>query len=406
MNFNGCKNVCSLTTLAFTGMLVFTANASEEQEFEAFLKQQEAEFAQYEKKHNKAFEDFVVAWREAEESYKAKINKKWSKPNLPTSKVWVSYSEDLNNRTSIDFANGNVTVEVLGSASDEEAIKFAKDRVKELSQVTVKSELMKDPIYVTVTNALSSQKKLLNKTNRSFDENKTPIEISQRKVERIAEQTILPKKLVNKTISQIPVVSRDRNDKIQISFALPDNTLSIQAKKYLPEVEKQAARWNIDPALLLAIIHTESSFNPLARSPVPAFGLMQIVPGSAGLDVSNFLQGKPLMLSPEYLFQADNNVEAGSTYFHILSNRYFKHVHNEQSRFYMSIAAYNTGPGNVSKTLSGVSSLNQASIAANSMTPSKVYSLMLNRLPAQETRDYLQKVVKRTAYYQEQIKGI
>ena len=184
------------------------------------------------------------------------------------------------------------------------------------------------------------------------------------------------------------------------------NTLSNQAKRYLPEVQQQAKRYNIEPALLLAIIHTESSFNPLARSPIPAFGLMQIVPTSAGKDVSNFLQGKPLLLSPEYLFQADNNVEAGSTYMHILSNRYFKNVRNAQSRIYMSIAAYNTGPGNVAKTLSGSKSLNQASIAANAMSSENVYTLMVNKLPAQETRNYLQKVVKRTAYYQKQLKGI
>lgn len=72
----------------------------------------------------------------------------------------------------------------------------------------------------------------------------------------------------------------------------------------------------------------------------------------------------------------------------------------------MSIAAYNTGPGNVAKTISGSKSLNQASIAANSMSADKVYTLMINNLHAQETRNYLQKVVKRTAYYQEQLKGI
>ena len=190
------------------------------------------------------------------------------------------------------------------------------------------------------------------------------------------------------------------------SYKLPANTLSNQAKRYLPEVKVQAARYNLEPALLLAIIHTESSFNPLARSPIPAFGLMQIVPTSAGKDVSNFLQGKPLLLSPEYLFKANNNVEAGSTYLHILSNRYFKNVRNEQSRLYMSIAAYNTGPGNVAKTLSGSNSLNQASIAANAMSADKIYAYMVNNLPAQETRNYLQKVVKRTAYYQAQLKGI
>ena len=226
------------------------------------------------------------------------------------------------------------------------------------------------------------------------------------KPKKIAEQTVLSTEIVEKVLSaKAPKIIKQK-DRVTISYKLPANTLSNQAKRYLPEVQQQARRYNIEPALLLAIIHTESSFNPLARSPIPAFGLMQIVPTSAGKDVSNFLQGKPLLLSPEYLFQADNNVEAGSTYVHILSNRYFKNVRNEQSRIYMSIAAYNTGPGNVAKTLSGSKSLNQASIAANSMSAEKIYTLMVNNLPAQETRNYLQKVVKRTAYYQKQLKGI
>ncbi|WP_159739967.1 transglycosylase SLT domain-containing protein, partial [Vibrio atypicus] len=97
-----------------------------------------------------------------------------------------------------------------------------------------------------------------------------------------------------------PVITKQK-DRVTISYKLPANTLSNQAKRYLPEVQQQAKRYNLDPALLLAIVHTESSFNPLARSPIPAFGLMQIVPTSAGKDVSNFLQGQPRFLSPEYL---------------------------------------------------------------------------------------------------------
>ncbi|MET6760414.1 MULTISPECIES: murein transglycosylase domain-containing protein [unclassified Pseudoalteromonas] len=381
------------------------AQTSEEAEFEAFLKAQQSEFSQYEQQQKQEFEAFVSAWHDAQSAYLKQVTEKWQDPNLPSSKVWVKYSDDLNKRTSVNFESGEVVVELLNSQNDEQAVEYAKDQLNELSQVTVDKTLSNDPVYIAANNTINS--KSFTSTgkplNRKIEQSKSPTTIQPKK---IAEQTVLSTEIVEQVLTaKAPVITKQKN-RVTISYKLPDNTLSNQAKRYLPEVQQQAKRYNLDPALLLAIIHTESSFNPLARSPIPAFGLMQIVPTSAGKDVSNFLQGKPLLLSPEYLFQADNNVEAGSTYVHILSSRYFKNVRNEQSRIYMSIAAYNTGPGNVAKTLSGSKSLNQASIAANSMPAEKIYTLMVNNLPAQETRNYLQKVVKRTAYYQKQLKGI
>ncbi|GAB0109126.1 murein transglycosylase domain-containing protein [Pseudoalteromonas distincta] len=382
-----------------------SAQVSDEAEFEAFLKKRQSEFSQYEQQQQQEFEDFVNAWDDAQNAYLKQVTQKWQDPNLPSSKVWVKYSDDLNKRISVNFETGEVVVELLNSQNDEQAVKYAKDQLNELSQVTVDKTLANDPVYIAANNTINS--KSFTSTgkplNRKIEQSKSPTTIQPKK---IAEQTVLSTEIVEQVLTaKSPVITKQK-DRVTISYKLPANTLSNQAKRYLPDVQQQAKRYNLDPALLLAIIHTESSFNPLARSPIPAFGLMQIVPTSAGKDVSNFLQGKPLLLSPEYLFQADNNVEAGSTYVHILSNRYFKNVRNEQSRIYMSIAAYNTGPGNVAKTLSGSKSLNQASIAANSMSADKVYTLMVNNLPAQETRNYLQKVVKRTAYYQEQLKGI
>ena len=376
----------------------------EEAEFAAFLKQRQSEFNQFEQQQKKEFDAFVSAWRYAQSTYLKQVNKKWQDPNLPSSKVWVEYSEDLNTRTSVNFERGEVVVELLNSQNDEQAIKFANQQLTALSQISVAKTLAKDPVYIAANHTIRSNSNI--STGQS---NRVPSPVPIRKVikpKTNTEQTVLSVDAVTQTLaSNAPVITKQK-DRVKVSYALPANNLSNQAKRYLAEVHTQAARYKLDPALLLAIIHTESSFNPLARSPIPAFGLMQIVPTSAGKDVSNFLQGKPLLLSPEYLFQADNNVEAGSTYVHLLNNRYFKNIRNEESRLYMSIAAYNTGPGNVAKTLSGSKSLNQASIAANSMSADKVYNLMINELPAQETRNYLQKVVKRTAYYQEQLKGI
>ena len=111
----------------------------------------------------------------------------------------------------------------------------------------------------------------------------------------------------------------------------------------------------------------------MARSSIPAFGLMQIVPGSAGKDVAAFLYGKSVLLSPEYLYQADKNIEAGSVYMYLLQQRYFKQVRQDETRLYLSIASYNTGPGNVAKTLTGSTSLNRAAMAANLLPPKQVY---------------------------------
>ena len=393
--------VFAYLTMSFTSI----AQTNDEAEFEAFLKKRQSEFNQFEQQQKQEFEAFVTAWRDAQNAYLKQVTTKWQDPNLPSSKVWVKYSDDLNKRTSVNFESGEVVVELLNSKNNEQAVEYAKEQVNELSQVTVDKTLAKDPVYIAANNNINNKSftSTSKSLNSKIERNKPSTTIQPKK---IAKQTVLSTEIVEEVLSaKAPVITKQK-DRVTISYKLPANTLSNQAKRYLPEVQQQAKRYNIEPALLLAIIHTESSFNPLARSPIPAFGLMQIVPTSAGKDVSNFLQGKPLLLSPEYLFQADNNVEAGSTYMHILSNRYFKNVRNAQSRIYMSIAAYNTGPGNVAKTLSGSKSLNQASIAANAMSSENVYTLMVNKLPAQETRNYLQKVVKRTAYYQKQLKGI
>ena len=91
------------------------------------------------------------------------------------------------------------------------------------------------------------------------------------------------------------------------------------------------ARLNaIRPDLVRAVVQVESAFNPYARSPKGALGLMQLMP--ATMQQFGVRNG----------FDPRENVRAGAAYLRQLLDRY---ENNEQ----LALAAYNAGPGAVDK---------------------------------------------------------
>lgn len=150
----------------------------------------------------------------------------------------------------------------------------------------------------------------------------------------------------------------------------------------------------------MAVTHTESHFNPLARSHIPAFGLMQIVPASAGKDASKFMTGKSRILTSAELYDADFNLETGSAYLSMLNTHYLKGITDPTARLYCTIAAYNTGTGNVAKAFIGHASMQRAFGAINQLSSERVYEILKNDLPYAETRRYLVKVMGHMETYQ------
>ena len=72
---------------------------------------------------------------------------------------------------------------------------------------------------------------------------------------------------------------------------------------YSDHIRVASEAYAVDPALVRAVIHAESGFNPMARSGKGAVGLMQLMPGTArDMGVSNSLEiGQNIMGGVRYL---------------------------------------------------------------------------------------------------------
>ena len=358
------------------------ASADDSAEFQAFLKQQKAEFEVFQEKRQQEFEAFVKRWQEAEQAYRKKVASQWEDPELSGKTRLVQYSDDLKQRTVVDYEANTITVELNEDQPDANIQQALSQQLDRLGNTTVAEAASQDPVLINAGVSVNAKKQT------GMPHRQLVPELTQK-----AEKG-----------PQDVKITREKG-RVKATVNLPSRSTQEKIQDILPLVEANAQKWGIPPALILAIVHTESSFNPLARSHIPAFGLMQIVPVSAGKDVSKELYGSQRLLSPDYLYDPENNIEAGSVYLYLLLNRYFDKVAEDTSRFYMAVSAYNTGPGNVARAMSNTTRLTAASNAANRLNPDQVYQRLQQNLPAQETRNYLTKVTERYTQYQNHLES-
>lgn len=182
---------------------------------------------------------------------------------------------------------------------------------------------------------------------------------------------------------------RRMRKQIKLEF-VPDH-LQARVRQYLPYVQKAARIYEVAPELILAVIETESVFNPRAVSQSGAVGLMQLVPHSGGLEASKLVYGEPKLLTREELSRPDQNIELGAAYLRILLRRHFSEYQTEPRKLLLLvIASYNCGPRRV-KTALGEQDI-------RSLSSAELYDLLLRVVP-RETQVYLQRVVRNMKQY-------
>ena len=344
----------------------------------------------------KAYQQY---YQEEFAAYQQDVTAKWGEFKESAPAQWVSYEPSGSVRRSVDYQTGQVEVEMLvdkGTGIDQ--VKTSLDMsVFRLMNTTEQDAFESDVVASRVEQRLASFDRVLEKGELSDDRlfsmndllslqmnHDGYLKVSSR-AKNVATTDVRP--------AQIP-----GKDIVRVAFKIP-HSIHQKAAKYAAAVTAAAEKEKINDELIYAIMETESSFNPMAKSHIPAYGLMQIVPKTAGKDATNYLFGKAKILAPSYLYKPENNIKIGAAYLHVLHYKYMRKVKDMESRMYCAIAAYNTGSTNVAKAFINRASFNKAVPEINKLSPAEVYQKLKQYLPRKETRNYIEKVAKRMQKY-------
>lgn len=148
----------------------------------------------------------------------------------------------------------------------------------------------------------------------------------------------------------------------------------------IPNMPKQVSG---ERALALAIMRQESEFNSRALSSADARGLMQLLPSTAAHEAKKMGVG----FNKDRLYEPEYNIMVGSYFLNHL-------VENYGGSYILAIAAYNAGPGRVSRWLKEFGDPRKGEIEP---------LLWIERIPITETRNYVHRVMENLIMYRHRL---
>ncbi len=226
----------------------------------------------------------------------------------------------------------------------------------------------------------------------------TPEKETNSKKETVRDLAQAIAKQSNKTTSKVEGGDGKTRTVVRVQMNMVPNNLSKNAALYKDHVATYVQTYNIETSLVFAIMEQESNFNPRAKSWVPAIGLMQLVPRTAGVDAYKYVYKKEWVPDMPYLYDAKNNIELGTAYLRILYNT-FRNVKDADCRRLCVIASYNTGAGNVARAFTGNTSVSRAVPIINTMKYNELYQYLTTKLRHEEARNYVSGVSRRREKY-------
>ena len=322
------------------------------------------------------------------------IEERWDRFYESTIEDYYVYSKDGRVRRRANFSDespekGFLEVAVVDAKSEKEAQKVLGKAVeKALREKTGKQELLKDQVQL-------NQKPLTKKNVRRR---------AKELKKQIQKTTVLTKK-GKKTVYSI-----------KLKF-VPDHVQQ-RAKIFFSSVKRHARKSKIPVKLVLAVMHTESNFNPHACSGSKkvkksgqclAYGLMQLVPKSGAREAYKYIYKKdkfhtfPVEQQAAYLFKPENNMTLGAAYLGKMVNLDFAAVDSLEKRVILAAHSYNTGPGNTAKGLMKITKIKRKyprpifkviAREANKINFEELVQRLKTYSPHAEARHYVEKVNK------------
>jgi membrane-bound lytic murein transglycosylase C len=400
-------------------------------EFQNYVAEVTSQYDAYEQQQIREFEAF-----------KKDVEEKWQDFKAPSKKEYVEYDDDLDSRASVDFEKGEITIEVI---VEEEIPTPDPEPIKKVEKTVPKQETKQAPIrQVTQEKKKDTEpkslKSIVEKTKTPVSQKEKPQQRSPELKKKISDQKLqrkladilkakgddgkpmLNKQVVDKKgktvtpatakayaselVANAPVATKTYKAKdgkkrtvYTVKIPMKSDHINTRADRYKQEVLKQSKRFNIDPIIAFAVMETESAFNPKAKSHIPAYGLMQLVPKSGARDAYLYVYKKDKFLDRDYLYKPGNNIELGCAYLAKIRHQYFKSIKDDERAYICTVPAYNTGIGNVAKALVNKPKLKPAAQKANSMSPDQLYKKLMKDLKYKDARDYLERVWTRKDKY-------